>query len=66
MALAVPFSLWGMIMNVEERKKRMNELLDKDNFDYKDYLELKTLIDEDEKEYYDMKDRFTEAVYGMK
>ena len=66
MALAVPFSLWGMIMNVEERKKRMNELLDKDNFDYKDYLELKTLIDEDEKEYYDMKDRFMVAVYGMK
>lgn len=66
MALAVPFSLWGMTMEKEERKTRMNELLDKDNFDYKDYLELKTLIDEDEKEYYDMKDRFMEAVYGMK
>lgn len=65
MAIAVPFSLWGMTMEKEERKTRMNELLDKDNFDYKDYLELKTLIDEDEKEYYDMKDRFMEAVYGM-
>lgn len=53
-------------MEKEERKARMNELLDKDNFDYKDYLELKTLIDEDEKEYYDMKDKFREAVYGMK
>jgi hypothetical protein len=66
MALAVPFSLWGMIMEKEERKARMNELLDKDNFDYKDYLELKNLIDEDEKEYYDMKDKFMKAVYGMK
>lgn len=43
----------------------MNELLDKENFDYMDYLELKSLIEEDEKEYYDMKDRFMQVVYGM-
>lgn len=44
----------------------MNELLDKKDFDYKDYLELKKLIDEDEKEYYDLKKRFMKAVYGMR
>ena len=65
MAIAVPFSCGGMIMEKEERKARMNELLDKDDFNYTDYLELKSLIDEDEKEYYDLKDRFMKAVYGM-
>ena len=55
-----------MIMEKEERKARMNELLDKEDFDYKDYLELKSLIDEDEKEYYGLKDRFMKAVYGMR
>lgn len=44
----------------------MNELLDKEDFDYKDYLELKALIDEDKKEYYNLKDRFIKAVYGMR
>lgn len=53
-------------MEKEERTRRMNELLDKEDFDYKDYLELKSLIDEDEKEYYGLKDRFMKAVYGMK
>jgi TPP-dependent 2-oxoacid decarboxylase len=61
-----PLFLWGMIMEKEERKARMNELLDKEDFNYTDYLELKSLIDEDEKEYYGMKDRFMKAVYGMK
>ena len=65
MALAVPFSLWGMIMEKEERRQRMNELLDKENFDHMDYLELKSLIKEDEKEYYDMKDKFMQVAYGM-
>lgn len=43
----------------------------KDNFDNKDlyviiaYLELKSLIKEDEKEYYDMKDKFMQVAYGM-
>lgn len=44
----------------------MNELLDKDNFDYKDYQELKDLLAEDEKEYYNFKERFMKAVYGMR
>lgn len=56
----------GIIMEKEERRKRMNELLDKEDFDYKDYLELKALIDEDKKEYYNLKDRFIKAVYGMR
>lgn len=61
-----PFSLWGIIMEKEERKQRMNELLDKEDFDHNDYLELKSLIEEDEKEFYNLKDRFMQAVYGMR
>jgi hypothetical protein len=53
-------------MDIEERRKRMNDLLDKDNFDYKDYQELKDLLAEDEKEYYNLKERFMKAVYGMR
>lgn len=60
-----PLFLWGMIMEKEERRQRMNELLDKENFDHMDYLELKSLIKEDEKEYYDMKDKFMQVAYGM-
>jgi hypothetical protein len=56
----------GYCMDIEERRKRMNELLDKDNFDYKDYQELKDLLAEDEKEYYNLKERFMKAVYGMR
>ena len=55
----------GIIMEKEERRKRMNEILDKDNFDYKDYQELKVLLAEDEKEYYNLKERFMRAVYGI-
>lgn len=58
--------LMGYCMDIEERRKRMNELLDKDNFDYKDYQELKDLLAEDEKEYYNFKERFMKAVYGMR
>ena len=53
-------------MDKEQRTKRLIELLEKEDFDCKDYDELKNLIDEDEKEYYDMKDKFMKAVYGMK
>lgn len=53
-----------MIMDKEERKTRMNELLDKEDFDHNDYLELKSLIEEDEKEYYDMKEKYLKAAYG--
>lgn len=56
----------GYCMDIEERRKRMNELLDKDNFDYKDYQKLKDLLAEDEKEYYNLKERFMKAVYGMR
>ncbi len=60
-----PFFM-GYCMDIEERRKRMNDLLDKDNFDYKDYQELKDLLAEDEKEYYNLKERFMRAVYGMR
>lgn len=59
-----PLFLWGMIMKVEERKKRMNELLDKDDFNFEDYQELKVLLVEDEKEYYNMKEKYLKAAYG--
>jgi len=32
----------------------------------KDYQELKILLAEDEKEYYNLKERFMKAVYGMR
>ena len=41
----------------------MNEILDKDDIDYRDYQELQSLIAEDEKEYYNMKDKFLKAAY---
>ena len=36
-------------MDREERLKKMNELLDKEDFDYKDYQELEALISDMEK-----------------
>ena len=44
----------------------MNELLDKEDFNYDDYMELKVLIDDMEKEYYSLKERYTKAVYNIK
>lgn len=53
-------------MDREERFKKMNALLDKEDFDYYDYKALKELIKEMEEEYQDLKKRFREAVYGTK
>ena len=50
-------------MNKEERDKRINELLDKEDFSCEDYVEVKNLISESEKEYYEMRRRFQEVVY---
>lgn len=44
----------------------MNELLDKEDFDYQDYKELKLLIKDMEEEYQKMKERYMRAVYGIK
>ena len=56
----------GYNMEREERLRRMNELLDKEDFNYDDYKELKVLIKDMEDEYHKMKERYTRAVYGLK
>lgn len=53
-------------MDREKRLERMNELLDKEDFDYYDYKALEELIKEMEKEYQDLKKRFMKAAYGAK
>ena len=66
MALAVPFSLWGMIMEKEQRTKRIIELLDKEDFDCYDYEELKKLLAENDREYYRLKEKYKDSMYAMK
>ena len=53
-------------MEKEQRIKRIIELLDKDDFNHKDYDELKKLLAEDEKEYYALKEKYKEALFGVK
>lgn len=53
-------------MEREERLRRMNELLDKEGFDYKDYKELKELIKDMEEEHRKLKERYMKAVYNIK
>ena len=53
-------------MDREERLEKMNRLLDKEDFDYKDYMELEALISDMEKEYYDLKKRYQKLVYNTK
>ena len=56
----------GIIMDKEMRTKRIIELLDKDDFNEKDYEELKGLLAENDKEYYRLKEKYKEAMYGVK
>ena len=44
----------------------MNELLDKDDFNFEDYQKLKVLLVEDEKEYYNMKEKYLKVAYATK
>ena len=53
-------------MDKEMRTKRIIELLDKDDFNEKDYDELKGLLAENDKEYYRLKEKYKEAMYGIK
>ena len=55
-----------MIMNKEQRIKRITELLDKENFDCYDYEELKKLLAENDKEYYRLKEKYKDSLYATK
>ena len=56
----------GIIMDKEQRTKRIIELLDKDNFNEKDYEELKGLLAENDKEYYRLREKYRESMFGVK
>ena len=53
-------------MDKEQRTKRISELLEKEDFDCKDYDELKRLLAENEKEYYRLRERYKESMFAMK
>ena len=54
----LPLFLWGMIMDKEQRTNRIIELLEKEDMDSKDYDELISLIRENEREYYRLKEKY--------
>ena len=58
MAIAIPFSYGVLIMEKEQRIKRITELLEKEDMDHKDYDELISLVREEEKEYYRLKEKY--------
>lgn len=47
-----------MIMDKEQRTNRIIELLEKEDMDSKDYDELISLIRENEREYYRLKEKY--------
>lgn len=51
-------------MNTRQRTERIIELLDKDDFNCKDYEELKRLLAENEHEYYRLKEKYKEAAHA--
>jgi hypothetical protein len=59
-----PLFLWGIIMEKEQRTKRIIELLEKEDFDCKDYEELKGLLAENDKEYYRLKEKYRDSAFG--
>lgn len=56
----------NVVMNKEERDKRINELLDKEDFDYKDYEEIDSLIKAMEADYYDLRRKYQRALMNIK
>ena len=53
-------------MEREERLRRMDELLDKEDFDYLDYIELRDLIKEMENERRRLREKYAHTVYNIK
>lgn len=47
-----------VIMDKEQRTERINELLNKEDMDSKDYDELISLVREMEREYYRLKEKY--------
>ena len=56
----------GDVMEKEERLRRMNELLDKEDFNDKDYQELRELIREMENERRVLREKYAHTVYNIK
>lgn len=53
-------------MNREERLRRMEELLDKEDFNEVDYRELRDLINEMENERRRLREKYAHTVYNIK
>ena len=53
-------------MEKEEKLRRMNELLDKEDFNDKDYQELRELIREMENERRVLREKYAHTVYNIK
>lgn len=53
-------------MDREERLTRMNELLDKEDFDDRDYRELRDLINDMENERRKLREKYAHTVYNIK
>lgn len=53
-------------MEREERLRRMEELLDKEDFNYADYKELRELINEMENDRRRLREKFAHTVYNIK
>ena len=53
-------------MDREERYRRMNELLDKEDFNEVDYRELRSLIKEMENERRKLREKYAQTVYNIK
>lgn len=47
-------------------KEELDRLLDKDDFNFEDYMELKKILAEKEKEYYRLREKYREAAFGKK
>ena len=51
---------------MDERLRRMEELLDKEDFDDKDYAELRELIKEMENERRNLREKYAKTVLNIK
>lgn len=53
-------------MDKQQRIERIKELLEKEDFDSKDYDELKRLLVENDKEYYHLREKYKESMFAVK
>ena len=53
-------------MNKETRTRRIIELLNKEDLNCEGYDELKRLLEEDDKEYYHLKEKYKDYMYETK